>query len=448
MPKIIKLSKGLDIRLKGAAEMTITAVTPKYFAIKPTDFVGVFPRLLVKEGDKVEAGTPVFVDKYRDNITFTSPVSGTITEIKRGDKRLLLEIRIEADETNTRKNFGIADPKILSKEEITSKLLESGVWTMIRQRPYGVIANPLDTPKAVYISAFDTAPLSPDLDFIVKGQGAAFQAGIDVFAKLSNNKVHLNVGEKTLAKEFLNSTNNTITTFKGPHPAGNVGIQIHHISPINKGEVVWTAGVQDVIAIGNLFLKGIYDAGITVALAGSEVVKPRYYKTMRCAEIAPMIKENIASDNVRYISGNVLTGVQIRHDNFIDFYSTMVTVIPEGNHHEFLGWALPGLGKFSFSRSYFSWLTPKKKYVLDTNLNGGERALVMTGKYEEVFPMDIYPMQLIKAIITEDIDMMENLGIYEVEPEDLALCEFIDTSKTEIQTLVRMGLEIMRKEMS
>ena len=448
MPKIIKISKGLDIRLKGAAEKTITAVTPKYFAIKPTDFVGVFPRLLVKEGDTVEAGSPVFIDKYRDNITFTSPVSGTITEIKRGDKRLLLEIRIESDETNTLKNFGIADPKTLSKEEITSKLLESGVWTMIRQRPYNVIAKPEDMPRAIFVTAFDTAPLAPDMDFIVNGQGAAFQAGIDALAKLGNTQVHLNVSDKTAAKEFLNSTNTIITTFKGPHPAGNVGIQIHHIKPINKGEVVWTAGVQDVIAIGNLFLKGIYDPTIIVALAGSEVTKPHYFKTLRCGEIEPMTKGIIAGDNVRYISGNVLSGAKIRHDNYINFYHSMVTVIPEGDHHEFLGWALPGFDKFSLSRTFFSWLTPKKKYVLDTNLNGGERALVMTGKYEQVFPMDIYPMQLIKAIITEDIDLMENLGIYEVEPEDMALCEFIDTSKTEIQTLVRMGLEVMRKEMS
>ncbi len=448
MPKIIKLSRGLNIRLKGAAEMTLTALTPKYFALKPTDFIGVFPRLLVKEGDKVEAGSPVFIDKYRDNITFTSPVSGTITEIKRGDKRLLLEIRIEADGLNTRKDFGIADPKSLSKEEITAKLLESGLWTMIRQRPYGVVANPHEIPKAIFVSAFDTAPLTPDLDFIVHGHGAAFQAGIDALAKLGNTKVNLNVGENTSATEFLSSTNTVITSFKGPHPAGNVGIQIHHINPINKGEVVWFAGVQDVITIGNLFLKGVYDATITVALAGSEVTKPHYYKTMRCAEIAPMIKGNVNQANVRYISGNVLTGAQIRHDNFLGFYHSMVSVIPEGNHSEFLGWALPGFGKFSFSRSFFSWLTPQKEFVLDTNLNGGERALVMTGKYEKVLPMDIYPMQLIKAVITEDIDLMENLGIYEVEPEDLALCEFIDTSKTEIQFLVRKGLEIMRKEMS
>lgn len=448
MPNTIKLSKGLNINLKGTAEKNVREVSPRYFAIKPTDFIGVFPRLLVKEGDTVKAGTPVFIDKYRENISFTSPVSGTITEIKRGDKRLLLEVRIEADGTDTKIDFGSASPASLSREQIIEKLLQSGLWTMIRQRPYGTIANPEHNPKSIFVSAFDTAPLAPDFDFIVNGQGEAFQAGIDVLAKLTSGKVHLNVGAKTSAKEFLNCRNAEITTFKGPHPAGNVGIQIHHISPINKGEVVWFAGVQEVITIGKLFLTGTYDSSLMVALAGSEVERPAYFKTRRCAEIAPIIKNNIKGENPRYISGNVLTGTQIRHDSFTNFYDSVVSVIPEGNYHEFLGWALPGFGKFSFSKTFFSWLTPKKEYVIDTNMHGGERAYVMTGQYERVLPMDIYPMQLVKAILTEDIDLMENLGIYEVEPEDLALCEFIDTSKTEIQSIVRKGLETMRKEMS
>lgn len=448
MPKTIKLSKGLNIRLKGAAEKTLTALTPKSFAIKPTDFIGVFPRLLVKEGDAVKAGSPLFIDKYRDNIKFTSPVSGVISEIKRGDKRLLLEVRIEADGKNSHIDFGSADPNKLSREDIAGKLLESGTWTMIRQRPYGIIANPLNTPKAIHISAFDSAPLAPDYDYIVNGQGEAFQTGIDVLAKLGNGKVNLNVGEKTAAKEFLNSKNTEITTFAGKHPAGNVGIQIHHIDPINKGDIVWFASVQDVITIGKLFLKGTFDAGITVAFAGSEVIKPQYYKTMRCAEVAPMLKGNITEGKVRLISGNVLSGIRIRHDNYINYYDSMISAIPEGDYHEFLGWALPGLGKFSFSRTFFSWLTPGREYRLDTNLHGGERALVMTGQFEKVLPMDIYPMQLIKAIMNEDIERMENLGIYEVEPEDLAICEFIDTSKTEIQSIIRHGLELVRKEMS
>jgi len=448
MPKTIKLTKGLDIRLKGAAEKKIEQLAPSHFAMKPTDFTGVFPRLQVKEGDTVKAGTPVFIDKYRENLVFTSPVSGKIAEIKRGDKRVLLEIRIEADGRNERLDFGAADPGTLSREQLVEKMLVSGVWPVIRQRPYGIVANPDHTPKAVHISAFDTAPLAPDYDFIVNGQGRHFQTGLDVLAKLSNGKVNMNISSKTRAAEFTSVRNADINTFSGQHPAGNVGVQIHHIDPINKGDVVWFAGVQDVITIGKLFNEGTYDASIVAALAGSEVKKPQYYRTMRSAAISGMVEGNVNPGEQRYISGNVLTGMAIRPDNYLGFYDTMVTVIPEGNYHEFIGWALPGFGKFSFSRAFFSWLTPGKEYKLDTNLHGGERAYVMTGQFEKVLPMDIYPLQLIKAILAEDIDLMENLGIYEVEPEDFALCEFIDTSKTEIQSIVRKGLEIMRKEMS
>lgn len=448
MPRTITLNKGLNIRLKGETKKNLREATSLHFAIKPTDFIGVFPRLLVKEGDAVKAGTPLFIDKYRENICFTSPVSGTIAEIKRGDKRVLLEVRIETDGKNNQENFGTADPAKLSKAEITDKLLKSGLWSLIRQRPYGIIANPDQTPKAIHVSAFDTAPLAPDYDFIVSGKGDSFQAGLDALSKLTNGKVHLNVSVHTSAREFLDSRNVEITTFKGPHPSGNVGIQIHHIDPINKGDLVWFAGVQDVITIGNLFKQGIYNPEIIVALAGSEVKEPAYFKTRRGACITKIVEGNVKEGTVRYISGNVLTGSIIRHDSFIGFYDSMISVIPEGNYHEFLGWALPGINKLSFSRSFFSWLTPSKQYKVDTNLHGGERALVMTGQFEKVFPMDILPMQLIKACLAEDIELMEKLGIYEVEPEDMALCEFIDTSKTEIQSIIRNGLELVRKEMS
>lgn len=448
MPKTIKLSRGLDIRLKGEAEKTIKEISPRLFALKPTDFIGAFPRLQVKEGDQVKAGSPVFIDKYRDNIIFTSPTSGTITEIKRGDKRLLLEIRIEADGKDEFIDFGASSPAALTNEELISKLLTSGIWPVIKQRPYGVVANPDVKPKAIHISAFDTAPLAPDYDFIIQGKGKDFQTGIDVLARLSDNKVNLNVSTATKAAEFLQCKNATITTFSGPHPAGNPGIQIHHINPINKGEVVWVVGVQEVITIGRLFNQGRYNPEVIVALAGSEVLKTAYYKTKRCASVYEMLKGNISEGNDRFISGNVLTGTRIRPDNYLNFYDSMVTVIPEGDHHEFLGWALPGVNKFSISRSFITWLRPKHNYVLDSNKNGGERAYVMTGLYERVLPMDIYPMQLIKAILVEDIDLMENLGIYEVEPEDFALCEFVDVSKSEIQTIIRHGLELMRKEMS
>jgi Na+-transporting NADH:ubiquinone oxidoreductase subunit A len=448
MPKTITLSKGLNIRLKGDAEKTLREFTALHFAVKPTDFIGVFPRMLVKEGDAVKAGTPLFIDKHRENICFSSPVSGMVSEIKRGDKRVLLEVRIEPDGKNDQEKFGAADPALLTKTEITEKLLKSGLWSLIRQRPYGIIANPDQTPKAIHISAFDTAPLAPDYDFIINGKGDLFQTGIDALAKLTDGKLHLNISNNTSANEFLNCRNVEITTFKGPHPAGNVGIQIHHIDPINKGDIVWFAGVQDVITIGSLFKHGVYNSEIILALAGSEVTKTGYYKTRRGACIGKLIEGNIKEGDVRYISGNVLTGTRIMPDSFTGYYDSAVTVIPEGNYHEFLGWALPGLDKLSFSRSFPSWMMPGKKYIVDTNLHGGERAFVMTGQYEKVLPMDIYPLQLLKAIIVEDIDLMENLGIYEVEPEDFALCEFIDTSKTEIQTIVRKGLETMRKEMS
>ncbi|HLO90193.1 MAG TPA: Na(+)-translocating NADH-quinone reductase subunit A [Lentimicrobium sp.] len=448
MPKTIKITKGLDIKLAGEAEKTLTEIKPESFALKPTDFIGVFPRMLVKEGDEVKAGTPLFIDKYRENIVFTALHSGKVLEIKRGDKRALLEVRLQTSASNDQIDFGPANPASLSRENIKQKLLISGLWPMIKQRPYGIIANPDHAPKAIFISAFDSAPLAPDYDFIVKGKGIDFQTGLDVLKGLTDGKVYLSIGTNTQAPEFLNAKNVELNIFKGPHPSGNVGVHINHLDAINKGEIVWVVKMQDVITIGYLFNKGVISPEIIVALAGSEVLRPRYFKTIRGGCIKKMVESNVNTTDPRYISGNVLTGTQIRPDNYLHFYDSMVTVIPEGNYSEFLGWALPGFNKFSTSRSYPSFLTPKKKYVLDTNLHGGQRAYVMTGKFEKVFPMDILPLQLIKAIIYEDIDLMESLGIYEVEPEDFALVEFVDTSKTNIQSLVRRGLEIMRKEMN
>jgi Na+-transporting NADH:ubiquinone oxidoreductase subunit A len=448
MPKTIKITKGLNIKLTGSAEKTLSVVKPETFAVKPTDFIGVFPRMLVKEGDTVKAGTPLFVDKYRDNIIFTSPHSGTVLEIKRGDKRALLEIRLQTDKENDQIDFEPADPFTTSRELIIEKLLTSGLWTLIKQRPYNVIANPLHLPKSIFVSAIDTAPLAPDMDYLIKGKGDYFQMGLDVLKGLTDGTVYLNIGEETKAPEFLNAKNVEITVFKGPHPAGNPGIQIHHLDPINKGDIVWVVKAQDVAAIGYLFKNGVIDPEVIVALVGSEVLNPRYFKTIRGGCIKKMVESNVTNRDLRYISGNVLTGTAIRPDNYLGFSDTMVTVIPEGNHYEFLGWAKLGVNKFSTSHSFPSFLMPGKKYKLDTNLHGGERAYVMTGKFEQVFPMDILPLQLIKSILYEDIDLMESLGIYEVEPEDFALVEFVDTSKTNIQALVRKGLEIMRKEMS
>jgi Na+-transporting NADH:ubiquinone oxidoreductase subunit A len=449
MSDVIKIRRGLAIQLVGEAEKTVTEINPKHYAVKPTDFIGVFPKLLVQEGDAVKAGSPLFFDKYREKVIFTSPVSGKVTELRRGEKRVLLEVVIEADGKDEAVDFGKADPSALSREEVISKLLAAGIWPVIRQRPYSVIADPGVRPKAIFISAFDTAPLAPDYDLIVHGNGEAFQAGIDALSRLTNGTIHLNINaENTPSKVFLNCKGVRINKFKGKHPAGNVGTQIAHIDPVNKGDVVWYLRPQEVLHIGRFFMQGRIDSTRLVALTGSEVKRPQYFKTRLGASITDIIKDNLSGDNLRFISGNPLTGTRIEKSGYIGFYDSQVTVLPEGDHHEFFGWALPGFGKFSFSRSYFSWVQPKRRFRLDTNLNGGERAFVMTGQFEKVFGWDIYPLQLIKSILIEDIDQMEKLGIYEVDEEDFALCEFIDTSKTDIQAIVRNGLDLIRKEMS
>jgi len=449
MSTVTKIKKGLNINLIGEAEKTIKDLVTNQFAIKPTDFIGVFPKLHVNEGDSVKAGSPLFVDKYRDNILFTSPVSGKVKEIKRGAKRILLEVKIEADGKDEAIDFGAEKPASLSREAIVKKMLDSGIWPLIRQRPYSVIANPNDKPKSIFISTFDTSPLAPDNDLIVHGNGEAFQAGLDALAKLTEGKIHLNVdANATHSKVFMNSKGVQINQFSGPHPAGNVGVQINKLEPINKGDIIWYLYPQDVLTIGRLFLTGKFDATRVIAMTGSEVTRPAYFKTKFGAAIEAFAKGNVSEVEKRFISGNVLTGQKVDLASYMSFYHTQLTVIPEGNYHELFGWALPGFDKFSLSRSFPGFLFKNKKYKLDTNYHGGERALVMTGIYEKVFPFDIYPMQLLKAIMVEDIDLMENLGIYEVDEEDFALCEVVDTSKTNMQVIVRKGLDLMRKEMS
>lgn len=445
----IKIKKGLDIKLLGEAEKTLVDLRAKKFAVKPTDFIGVFPKLLVKEGDSVKAGTSLFFDKNRENIHFTAPVSGTIVEIKRGAKRKLLEIVIEADEEFVFEDFGSANPNELSREDIVEKLLKAGVWPFIRQRPYSVIANPDNNPKAIFISAFDSSPLAADNDYLIHGHGEEFQLGLDAIAKLTSGKLHLNIsGNDACSKVFANSKGVEINEFSGPHPAGNVGTQIYNLNPINKGDIVWYLYPQDVLTIGRLFRDGKYDSSRIVALAGSEVLKPRYYKTNIGASIESFTDQNVKEGDKRFISGNVLTGERVEQSGFLGYYNSLITVIPEGNTFDFFGWLLPQFKKFSFYRTNVSWLTPDKKYKLNSNLNGGERAFVMTGQYEKVFPYNIYPMQLIKAAMIEDIDALENLGIYELDDEDFALCEYICPSKINIQSVIRNGLDLMRKEMS
>ena len=450
MYKHIRLKKGLNVHLLGDADKVYASIKPsRKYVLKLTDFHSLNPKLCVKVGDRVKAGTPLFFDKYNEKINFCSPVSGELTDIVRGDKRKILEVVIQADSEISYEEFTTETSNNLSREQIIKEMLKAGVWPFIRQKPYDIIANPADMPKAIFISAFSSAPLAIDNDFALYGMDKLFQKGLDYIVQLTNGKTYLNIdGNTNPSKVFSTVKGAEINKFSGPHPAGNVGVQIHHIDSINKGEVVWYLQPQDVIVIARLFTEGKYDVSRIVSLCGSQIERPRYYRIIAGAQISNLLSENIKEGRSRIISGDIFSGSKIKADGCLGFYDTQITVVPEGDKSEFLGWILPGLHKFSTSKTFLSWLFPSKKYNLDTNMHGEERAYVMTGEYEKVLPMDIYPNHLIKAIMIEDIEMMENLGIYEVSPEDLALCEFVCTSKIEVQSIIRQGLDLVRKENS
>ncbi len=449
MSKVIHIKKGLKINLQGKPERIFHRLSsPKRVAIKPTDFVGLIPKLLVKEGDSVKAGEALFYDKNNKEIVFTSPVSGTVELINRGERRRLLEVVIVADEEISYKTFDIPSASSLGRDEIVSLMLESGLWPFIKQRPFSCIANPNDVPKSIHISCFDSSPLAPDYTFLISEFREEFAAGVKILQKLTDGETNLNVyDEIRVNSPFEKIEGVTYNRFTGKHPAGNVGIQIHHLDPINKGDVVWTVSPQDIVLIGRFFATGNFDARKVVVLTGN-VKKPYYYKTFLGVEIASIAEAGDLHDNARVISGNVLTGSNVGAKGYLGFYDSQITIIEEGCEPEFLGWIMPGLKKFSMSRTFFSWLNPKKQYALNTCINGGERPFVFTGNYEKVLPMNIYPIHLLKSIIVNDIDQMEQLGIYEVAEEDFALCEFICPSKIEIQSIIRQGLDTIKKEFS
>lgn len=450
MSNNIKLKKGFDINLAGKAEKRIAdAPQPETFSYKPTSFNGMLrPKLLVDVGDNVKAGTPILFDKKSDRIMHVAPVSGEVVEIRRGEKRKLLEIVILADKDIISEDFNaISEPDALSREEVINHMLRTGVWVNLVERPFGCIANPDATPKNIFVSCFDSSPLAPDYDFIFQGQGEYFQKGLDVLKKLTDGDVQLGLSRDTESSSIFSASKGvSVNTFSGPHPAGNVGVQIHHTAPINKGDVVWTINPFGVIQLGKLFKEGKYDASKVVALTGSEVKNTQYYRTYSGANIKNLVNGNVNAGNHRYISGNVLTGKGIGPEGHMGYFDHQVTVIPEGDHYEMFGWIKPTTNKLSFQRAFglLGFLNSNKEFVVDTNTKGELRAFVQTGVFERVLPMDILPGYLIKAIMAEDFDDMEALGIYEVIEEDLALCEFVDVSKNDIQSILREGLDLLR----
>ena len=446
MSKDIIVKKGLNINLVGDASKTLEiSKNSKYYSLYPDDFHGVYPKLTIKADEKVKAGDVLFFDKNNEEVKFVSPVSGKITEIQRGERRRIVSIKILADKKIEYKNLGKLDAKA-DKNKIIDYFLNSGLWPFIKQRPYDVIADHKISPKSIFISGFSSAPLSADLDFISKGYEDKIQTAINFLSKLTKGEIHMSV-RKNSNSELSNLNNITIHNVSGPHPSGNVGTLINKVSPVNKGEVVWTISLQDLILIGSVIESGKFSAERIIALVGSSIENPRYIKTIIGSQISKILDKGI-QDNNRIISGNVLTGKQISIKGNLDYYSNTVSVIPEGNDYDLFGWTRPIFDKISTSRALtFSWLSPNKKFSLNTNTNGEHRAFVITGSYEKVFPLDIYPMRILKACMYKDLEEMEALGMYEVAPEDFALTEFICISKQPHQEIIRKGLDLMKKEL-
>lgn len=448
MANVIKLRKGLDINLKGKAEkVVLPEVKCLKYGLVPGDFVGVVPKVVVHEGDRVKAGDALFVNKKQTDVRFASPVSGVVSAVVRGERRKVLCVVVDADEEQQYVDFGKKDVGALNGDAVKSALLEAGLFGFINQLPYAVSTTPDTTPKAVFVSAFRDMPLAADFEYELEGNEADFQTGLTALSKVA--PVYLGVSAKQAAKALLGAENVEVNVFDGPCPAGNVGVQVNNVSPVNKGEVVWTVDPSAVIYIGRLFNKGIVDMHHLVAVAGSEVNKPAYVKACVGQSLASVLDGNIKDgDHIRIINGNPLTGRHCSANDFLGAHTSEVTVIPEGdNADEMLGWIMPRPNDFSVSRSYFSWLFGKnKEYNLDARIKGGERHMIMSGEYDKVLPMDIYGEYLVKAIIAGDIDKQEQLGIYEVSPEDFAVAEFVDSSKLELQKIVREGLDILRKE--
>lgn len=448
MANVIKLRKGLDINLKGkAAKQKFSVKAAAQYALVPDDFVGMTPKVVVREGDKVKAGDALFVNKKQTDVKFASPVSGVVQAVVRGDRRKVLRVVVEADKDQQYVDFGQKQVASLDGDAVVKALLEAGLFGYINQLPYAVSTTPDQKPRAVFVSALRDMPLAGDFEYELQGNEEDFQTGLTALSKVA--PVYLGIGALQTSKALTGAKDVEVNVFDGPCPAGNVGVQVNNIAPVNKGEVVWTVDPTAVIFFGRLFRTGKVDLRRLVAVAGSEITKPEYAEVLVGQPIADLLEGKLAAkDHVRIINGNPLTGRKATKDDFVGGHTSEITVIPEGdNVDEMLGWILPRTNDFSVSRSYFSWLFGKnKEYALDARVKGGERHMIMSGEYDKVLPMDIYAEYLIKAIIAGDIDRMEQLGIYEVAPEDFAVAEFVDSSKLELQHIVRQGLDMLRKE--
>lgn len=447
----VRLKKGYDLKLEGEAE-SLGGLNSNVtrFSVSPYDFRGIspIPKVTVEIGDEVQAGDVIFFDKKNPDVKYTAPVSGEVVDIQRGAKRSISNVIILADKDQKHRNFDV--PSLdSSREELVDFLQASGAWSLFNQRPFDIIPSTTDVPRDIFISTFDTAPLAPKTDVMLKGNEEAFKYGVNVLAKLTSGKVHLGLdGKSTPNPTFTSIENAEIHFFSGAHPAGNVGIQIHHINPIKvSNDMVWTVDFQDVIILGRLFKDGVYNTKKVVAITGAEINEPKYVETFTGANIGELVKDNLANDHIRIIAGDVFSGDKKQADDFIGFSDNQITVVEEGDNYELFGWLLPIAPRPSVSNTFPNFLFPNYKFKADTNTHGEKRAFVVTGQYEKVLPMDIYPQALMKSILTQDMERMEGLGIAELSEEDIAICEFVCTSKTPMQEILREGLDLVREQL-
>jgi len=450
--KVHSLSKGHDILLEGG--VTSNDVHPanvKTFAVQPKNFTGLspIPKVVREVGATVKAGDHLFYDKKDPEVMHVAPVSGEVIAINRAEKRSIAEIVILADKEQSYRSLDVVDLEKATREELVSFLLDSGAWPLIRQRPFNIVPSQTEVPRDIFISTFDTAPLAPNSNVVVAGKEVAFQKGLDVLNKLTEGTVYLGVsanGEEAPSDAYANAKGVDIHYFNGKHPSGNVGVQIHHIQPINSGDKVWTLGVQEVITIGRLFTEGRYNAERVVAVTGAELSNPKYVSTKLGANMGDLLTDNITGDNNRIVSGDVLTGQKKETTQYLDVFDDQITVLQEGDYYEMFGWLIPVDPRPSISNTFPNFLFPDLKFRANTNTHGERRAFVVTGQYESVLPMDIYPQHLMKAILVKDFERMEGLGILELVEEDVALCEFVCTSKQPLQQILKEGLDIVRDQ--
>ena len=448
MSQSFKIRKGHNIKLVGdAPKNDLGNVSSTTYAVSPLDFPGITPKLAVKAGEKVQAGDVLFFDKDRPEVKICSPVSGEVAEVKRGSKRKILQVVVLADSAITYASHGSFDLKSGDRGAAADHFAKTGVGALITSRPYGVVAGMSEEPRDIFVNGVQSGPLAGDLAYQIEGKDAEIAAAIEALALMTTGKVYVSQDADAPSIAALNHEKATALTFSGKHPKGLVGSQIAQAAPINKGDIVWTVNAIDLPVIGRAFLKGEYAPQYKVVVAGSKITKPGYATITQGANLASFIGSHVNTDNTRIIAGDVLTGTQIEATGFLSFGQSQITAIPEGNQTEFFGWVLPGFGKFSTNRAFWAWLFPNRKYDLDTNLHGEERAFVVTGEYDKFIPMDIFPQQLLRSILIGDIEKMEQLGIYEVVPEDFALAEVACTSKLPLQEIVRNGLNDLRKEM-